>query len=108
MRPWRDSMPATGGRARHIDAPSGMIAMGAYLGALGGTRMERIAQSIEPRRLLGRRQPGVVSGWPGDPSSRAARDGHALSPDRRLVLEPCRMTKLTSVLPAVPLRPTRE
>jgi hypothetical protein len=38
----------------------------------------------------------------------AARDGHVPSPDRPLVLELCRMIKLTPALPAVLLRLTGE
>ena len=57
--------------------------------------------------LPGRLQPGVLSGRPGD-RLEAARDGHLPSPGRRLVLELCRTMKLTSVLPAALLRPTRE
>src|SRR5215468_4943999 len=163
MRPWRDSMPATRGRARRQDAPSAKMAMDLLTwrarrdsnprsvsgerrsrnwprlvaGNSGeGIRVERLPTSKRRQAVafgLGRtlvnglhasngthrsidrtqafaRSPATRrrEQWPGEPSSLAARDGHALSPDRRLVLEPCRMMKLTSVLPAMLLRPTRE
>jgi DNA-binding MarR family transcriptional regulator len=91
----------TGRRTRYSVNPDSIFRHPAQEGLRVGPFLDLLATAGTAPHL------GQRTGKPGDRLG-AARDGRIPSPGRRLVLELCLRMKLTSVLPAAVLRPTRE